>query len=245
MSGRISGQREHQRRDRREGGVGGDHQPGADAAAPCEASVIPDRRTNRSARRYLLARLLRCGLCGTKLVSRPRADGSRRYVCASGPGFGGCGKIAIVADPLERFIVEAVLHRLDSPELRATLNGTPDDARGGTSGRRRSSTPRRSWTSWPSCGARQEISRREWLAARARSRSGRRSRRSGLPLLNRTTALARTSGNADGLRERWAGMKLTRQEQIVAAVLDHVVVAPARRGYNRFDPSRLAPVWRA
>jgi len=27
--------------------------------------------------------------------------------------------------------------------------------------------------------------------------------------------------------------------------LDHVVVGPGRRGYNRFDPARLEPVWRA
>jgi hypothetical protein len=39
-------------------------------------------------------------------------------------------------------------------------------------------------------------------------------------------------------------MNLTRQQQIVAAVLDHVDVGPGRRGFNRFDPSRLAPVWR-
>ena len=39
-------------------------------------------------------------------------------------------------------------------------------------------------------------------------------------------------------------MTLTRQQQIVAAVLDHVVVGPAVRGYNRFDQSRLTAVWR-
>ena len=60
---------------------------------------------------------------------------------------------------------------------------------------------------------------------------------------NRTTTLA-DIGDAAGLRQRWAGLTLTRQEQIVAAVLDHLVVGPARRGYNRFDPARLAPVWR-
>jgi hypothetical protein len=45
-------------------------------------------------------------------------------------------------------------------------------------------------------------------------------------------------------RRRWV-CSAPQAEQIVAAVLDHVVVGPARRGYNRFDPARLAPVWRA
>lgn len=83
----------------------------------------PERRTNRSARRYLLVRLLRCGVCGETLVSRPRAGGQRRYICAKGPGLSGCGGVYINADPLEAFVVEAVLWQLDSPELAAALNG--------------------------------------------------------------------------------------------------------------------------
>jgi site-specific DNA recombinase len=66
-----------------------------------------------------------------------------------------------------------------------------------------------------------------------------------LAALNRTTTLADHVGNAAGFRERWSGLTLTRQEQIVAAVLDHLVVGPGRRGYNKFDPSRPTPVWRA
>jgi hypothetical protein len=54
-----------------------------------------DRRTTTTnARRYLMGGFLYCALCGTALVGRPRVDKVRRYVCASGPQFGGCGKIA-------------------------------------------------------------------------------------------------------------------------------------------------------
>jgi hypothetical protein len=35
------------------------------------------------------------------------------------------------------------------------------------------------------------------------------------------------------------------ERNIVAAVLDHAVIGPGRRGYNRFDPARVTPVWRA
>ena len=51
-----------------------------------------------------------------KLVARPRAGGVRRYACAKGPGFSGCGKTYINADEVERFVSEAVLVRLDSAE---------------------------------------------------------------------------------------------------------------------------------
>jgi hypothetical protein len=125
MSGRISGQREHR----------------GEIVARAEWSAIitprqtqqlraklgdPDRRTNRASRRYLLTRLLRCSHCGGVLVSRPRADGVRRYVCASGPGFGGCGKTTVLADPLERFIAAGVLHRLESPRLPEAITRSPN-----------------------------------------------------------------------------------------------------------------------
>ena len=62
------------------------------------------------------------------MVSRPRDDGRRRYICAKGPNFVGCGGTFIVADELERFVVEAILYRLDSPELAAAMNGDGGDA---------------------------------------------------------------------------------------------------------------------
>jgi hypothetical protein len=46
------------------------------------------------------------------------------------------------------------------------------------------------------------------------------------------------------LRADWDSLDLSQQHAIVAAVVDSVVVGPARRGYNRFDESRLTPVWR-
>src|SRR5215208_6895650 len=121
-SGRISGQREHN----------GEIVAVAEWPAiiePSESAQIrarladPDRRRNKSARRYLLAGLLKCSLCGELLVARPRSGGLRRYACAKGPGFSGCGGTYINADPVEAFVVEAILYRLDSPELAAAASG--------------------------------------------------------------------------------------------------------------------------
>ena len=52
------------------------------------------------------------------LHSRPRSDGRRLYGCISGTNFHGCGKIRVVAEPVEELLAEAVLIRLDSPELQ-------------------------------------------------------------------------------------------------------------------------------
>jgi site-specific DNA recombinase len=67
----------------------------------------------RTPQRYLLSGMLRCGKCGNRLYSSAR-ENSRRYVCLSGPDHGGCGRLTVVADPLERFIADAVLYRLDT-----------------------------------------------------------------------------------------------------------------------------------
>ena len=85
----------------------------------------------------------------------------------------------------------------------------------------------------------------EWQAARTPIERRVTDAKKQLGRLTRTTALAGQIGNATELRERWATLPLTRQHAIVAAVLDHIVVAPGRRGYNRFDPARFTPVWRA
>ena len=242
MSGRISGQREHH----------GEIVSKAEWEAivsPAETQRLraklgdPDRRTNRSARRYLLARLLRCGHCGSPLNARPRDDGSRRYICASGPGFGGCGKLTIVADPLEQFIVEAVLHRLDSPELPQALNGSADDPEG-SEWQHEVERTQAKLDELAAVWADGEITRSEWLTARGPIEKRLDVAKKRLATLNRTSALTPHLGNGSELRQRWAEMTLTRQQQIVAALLEHVVVRPGRRGFNRFDPSRLQPLWR-
>ena len=242
MSARISGQREHH----------GEIVAKAEWEAiisPAETQRIraklsdPNRRTNRSARRYLLARLLRCGHCGTQLYSRPRDDGSRRYVCASGPSFGGCGKVTIVADPLEQFIVAAVLHRLDSPELPRSLNGTADPE--GMEWQAEIERTQAQLDELAALWAEGQVTRSEWLSARVPIEKRLTLAKKRLAALNRTSVLAPHLGDGGGLRERWQEMNLTRQQQIVAALLDHVVVGSGRRGFNRFDPARLNPVWRA
>jgi hypothetical protein len=146
---------------------------------------------------------------------------------------------------LELFTVEAVLHRLDSPELAAILNGRPDDGESaGWQSEIEQATEQLDELAgmWGS----KEISRSEYLTAGAAIRKRQDVARKRLAALNRSSVISDHIGNGAGLRERWAGLTLTRQQQIVAAVLDHLVVSPARvRGSRQFDHSRLSAVWRA
>lgn len=243
LSARISGQRE------RHGEIVATAE-WPPVITPAESTRIrgllsdPERRTNRVARRYLLVRLLRCGLCGETLVSRPKAGGARAYVCAKGPGFSGCGRITVMAEPLEQFVVEAVLYRLDSPELAAAMSGEPGDP----DAQRWQAEIEQSRAELDELAAmygRREIGLSEWQAARTPIERRVTDAKKQLGRLTRTTALAGQIGHATELRERWTTLPLSRQHAIVAAVLDHLVVAPGRRGYNKFDVGRFTPAWRA
>jgi hypothetical protein len=242
MSARISGQREHR----------GEIVAKAEWPAIITARETqqlraklgdPDRRTNRASRRYLLTRLLRCSHCGAILVSRPRADGVRRYVCASGRNAGGCGKTTIVAEPLERFVAAGVLHRLESPRLPEAITRAPNGA-DANEWQAEVERTQAKLNELAELWAEGEITRGEWLKARGPIEKRQMLAKKKLAALNRATALVPFIGDAQQVREQWQTMTLSRQHQIVAALLDHLVVGPARRGYNRFDESRLAPLWR-
>jgi hypothetical protein len=241
-SARISGQREHN------GEIVSDAEwPGiitpARTAQIRAALADPNRRTNKAARRYLLGGLLVCSHCGEKLVARPRAGGQRRYACAKGPGFAGCGKTYVSAEQVEAFIVEAVFHRVDAPEVAAAVDARPSDP------------DVRRWYEQLDADKAQleelaamygtrEITAGEWRAAREPIERRMQAARRQLSRDGRSRALDAYVGKGEELRADWAGLDLSQQHALVEAVVDHVIVGPGRRGYNRFDESRLTPFWR-
>lgn len=205
----------------------------------------PARLTRRTVRRYLLsAGLLRCKLCGSVLVARPRGDGSRRYVCAKGPGLPGCGGIAILADPLEELITEAVLYRLDTPEIAAALAGAASEDAEADAAQANVAADRAQLVELAGAYGQRQITFPEYLAARKPIEARLDASQRKVSRLTQTTAIEGHIGNAEALRATWADLPLTRQRAIVAAVLDRAVIAPALRGRSRFDPDRVEPVWR-
>jgi site-specific DNA recombinase len=243
QSARISARREHHG----EITAAGDWQAiiSADESDRLRAILHdPARRTNRTARRYLLAGLLRCGLCGATLVARPRSDDTRRYVCAKGPGLAGCGGIAIVADPVEQLIAEATVQRLDTPELAATLAGeaAADEALRPIQielGNDQAQLEQLA-TAW----ADRQITFGEYLAARKPIERRIEAARRRLTRSTRSAAIGPYIGESAALRERWPDLPLPRQQAIVSTLVDRAVIGPAVRGRTTFDPSRVSTVWR-
>lgn len=205
--------------------------------------TAPERRTNRAARRYLLAGMLRCAKCHRVLVARPRADGRRRYVCARAPGRPGCGGTFILADDVETLIASAVVHRLDGPGLAASLYVAQDDA--AIQARLRSlADDQDQLDALASAYGRREFSLREWHAARTPILERITAANAALTHANGTAALEAVLTHPSGVTRAFSEIPLSRQQAVIKAVLDYATIGPAVRGRNRFDPKRVTPAWR-
>jgi site-specific DNA recombinase len=177
-------------------------------------------------------------------VARPRADHARRYICAKGPGQPGCGGLAIMAEPVEAFITEAIMLRLDSPMLAATIAGKVRDDATLARVQVQLSEDQDQLNELAEVYGQRTISLGEYLAARKPIQQRIDTARRQVAKVIQTGALDRYVGSASVLRDGWADLPITRQHAIIAAVLDHAVVSPAVVGRTAFDPARLAPLWR-
>jgi DNA invertase Pin-like site-specific DNA recombinase len=199
----------------------------------------PERRTNKAARRYLLGGLLVCGHCGEKLVARPRTGGKRRYACAKGVGFSGCGKTYINADEVEQFVTEAALHRIDSRDLQRAMERRQQRAPEAQQWLEEVDAAQKQLDELADAYGQREITMSEWKAARKPIEQRATAARKQLAKVTHGGLLDSYVGHSDRLRADWDALDLSQQHAIVAAVIDSVRVGPARRGYNRFDESRL------
>ncbi len=197
----------------------------------------------RPPRRYLLSGMLRCGKCGNTLFSRAR-ETTRRYVCSSGPDHGGCGRLTVVAGPLEELVAEMVLIRLDTPVLADALAGRMHDDERGAALSEALVDDRHQLDELAHLYATKQIPARDWLTARKPIQDRIDTAERSLARLSRSETLAGLVGHGHQLRAGWAQLNLTRQHAIVAAILDHVIIAPGALGARSFDPARVDPRWR-
>jgi site-specific DNA recombinase len=197
----------------------------------------------RAPQSYVLTGLLRCGKCGKNLYASARKD-TRRYVCMSGPDHRGCGGITITADPLERFLEEAVLQRLDSPALAAALAGRAESDEQAAALAANLAADQERLDELATMYAAGDISRREWMTARSSIEARRSATERSLNRTLRTDNLTGLIGNGSALRATWTTLNLPRQHAIISAVLAHAVIHPARPEIRRFDHNRIEPAWR-
>jgi site-specific DNA recombinase len=203
------------------------------------------RTRTRPVRRYLLAGLLRCALCSAPLIARPQAGGDRRYVCAKGPGYSGCGRMAILAEPVEAFLSEAVLVQLDAPAVAAALAAAASADAATAAEHDALRQDREQLGELARAYGERQITFSEWLAARKPIEARIDAAQRKVSRMSRSAAIDPYVGKSGALRAIWQTLPLNRQRSIVSALLDGAVIRSAVPGRTTFDPDRVEPVWSA
>jgi site-specific DNA recombinase len=208
-------------------------------------AIIARHGSTSPAGRFLLSGLVRCSVCGnTMYVRRRYKDKARFYGCEHVPGGTACGHVHIVAEPLETLVGEAVLERLDSPEMMAALEAhnrqTVEAVDLDTLHADESALEQLARDHY----ADRIIVRAEYLAVRDTLEQRIEAARRKVARVNGTGRLGALAGFGEKLRAAWEGESLAWQRAIVSTIVDNVTIAPGRRGYNRFDPARVSIEWR-
>ncbi|ADG98415.1 Resolvase domain protein [Segniliparus rotundus DSM 44985] len=210
------------------------------------ARAVSGRRAPRT---HLLSGLLRCGKCGYTLRSSSRtphdiSNRRRRYICVLFPARDSCGKLTVVAEPVEELITRAVLDLLDSPELAKKMAGKESED-GETAALSEALTmDQLQLEELAQLYSQRTITIREWIAARDPIQARIRDAERRLAQATQTTALTGFAGRGEELRGQWEELSLDRRCAVVKSVLDHAVIAPGVRGARTLDIGRVQPVWR-
>lgn len=199
--------------------------------ATFDARSVP----TRAPRRYVLMGLLFCSGCGAKLVARPRSDKRPCYVCST--AHGGCGHRRTLAEPIETLVVDAVLER-----LAGQLPAVADGAGGDDVGERLAAIDAR-LAELGEMWAAGEIDRAGWRAARTALEADRAAVARTVSADGRRAVLASLPSELAELRAAWAAMPVDARRQVLGEVIERIDLAPAVRGRNTFDPSRVHVTW--
>jgi site-specific DNA recombinase len=246
----LAGLRVHKRRGQEPTVQPGNWEPVLSREDHAELTAhLSRRRRGGSAHSYLLSGgLLQCGRegCGAALVAHPQGPGRRAYWCPKAPGYRGCGRLSVVAGPVEEEVAAQVLHALAGPQTLWAV----DEAR--STGRARevldeleALAARREELAASFAAGRLPLA--DYEAASRRLAEDEAAGQARLGRLRHGDAMAGVpaGGELGALLAWWEEAPLARRRDLLGAVLEAVVVRPAGAVRHRFDPERVELRWRA
>jgi hypothetical protein len=207
--------------------------------------VLNRRETGRRvapARKYLMTGYIRCSRCGGRMSAHAAARGRRRYVCQQQPGYPNCGKMSVLAEPLEEVVAEMLFVAVDDDALRAALESQGERDDGLLEAIRRDELALEGLSKDHYVDG--LISREEFLAARGELTKRLEANRLRLAQQTKANVLAPFASGTEVLRGAWEDGSLDWRRSVVGALLDQVEVLPGRPGRLPFDPARVRPVWK-
>ena len=202
------------------------------AVALLQRHATPGRPT-----KHLLAGVVRCASCGWVMVTSAPKNAARRYVCTKRPE-GGCGAMSINAEPLEEWIAEAIVFRLDSARFRRAA-GKPTKKTKGVDVSL--ADIERQLDELATDHGNGEITKREWYAARAPLQRRREAALRSIAMETEHAALRPFTG-ADPSAV-WEELSTDARRDVVRALIDRIDVRPVVTRGN--VPERVDVLWKA
>jgi hypothetical protein len=194
----------------------------------------PERLTLKNTpTKYLLTGLIYCGVCGGRMLSRPRDDHTKRYVCA---GRRAGHQPGILAQPVDDLVVARVLELLSTLAFREALlahSGRGDGEALGKALAELGSAQSRLQTLDDDHYVRGVLAAGRYRSIRTRFGAGGRA----TPRPRRRSQQAAGCPHPDP-KQLWAEADFGQRRELVRLIVERVTVMPARRG-ARFDPSRV------
>ncbi|MFB6518614.1 recombinase family protein [Streptomyces sp. NPDC056401] len=179
---------------------------------------------------YMLSGIIRCAACGKKIYGNAKGGGKFDYACKINDG--GCGKACGAGLAIDSIVTNLVLARLE--EQRVTVESEP----------------------WGKEVELEELNQeKKSLLAQYNENSDmgpyifpkiRKAEAAIAALIKERTAYARKAAGpkTKTMATSWPNLVVEQKNAICGELIEAIMLQPATRGSNRFNPARLQVVWR-
>jgi hypothetical protein len=150
----------------------------------------------------------------------------------------------VVAAPLEQLIADAILLRLDTPQLLDALSGAIKQQTDTGPLMESISADREQLEELATAYAMRSFPLSEWMTARKVIEDRMQASERRLRRATNTSQLASVAGRGEVLADQWPSLNLGRQRAIIETIFDHAVIGPGASAARAFDPGRVSVVWR-
>jgi site-specific DNA recombinase len=220
--------------------------------------LLGGHRRQGQVREYLLTGgIARCGRCKQPLQAHPRSltqkeiaagmtEGRKEMACVRrGKNDPHCGRLGILAKPVEELVAKAIFRAVDAGALARALK--PGDNRAALKELLEVQTKQNELTDMWSAG---ELSADQWRRASARLKEREATAKRQIESQRRPRGL---DGVPDVLATAWPSLPIHRRRAIVEVLIEAVDIAPATAQSQRnaltsgmlIDPSRVRVRWKA
>jgi len=214
------------------------------------------RRPGRVREYLLTGGIIRCGVCQQPMQAHPRSltqkdiaagltEGRKEMSCVKRPGTKGCGRVSILAGPVEEMIAKDIVRVVDQGALARAL--APGDDRAAIQELLEVQTRQAELRDLFTDGA---ISAEDWKVAGKKLREKEDKAQRSIENQRRPRGL---NGVPDKLTMKtWNGMPLHRRRAFVEVLIESVTIAcatpeaqrNARSKGMQIDPSRISVKWK-